>query len=131
MAFFADSKLRKVPVTGGAVVTLADVPTRVACGGPTTAASCLTPNNLARACWPCRRRGGPDEPYDGPHQRRDIPIVFPRSCPNGTGVLYTASPEVDIGCRIDGDGPAAAIRPAEGGRPAGAYYGRYVSRAAT
>jgi serine/threonine-protein kinase len=123
VAFFADFKLRKVPVTGGVVRTLADALNHR--GGwwgedQTIVFARSGRTGLMRVS----SDGGPVQPLttllDG-----EISHRFPQVLPGGKAVLYTASTEVDIGT-----GASLVVQPLPSGdrvvvQPHG-FFGRYT-----
>ncbi len=110
-------------MTGGAVVTLADAPNPRGMSWAEDGSIVFTPANRV-ALVRVSSVGGPAEPLttlaDG-----EITHRFPQVLPGGTGVLYTASTEVNIGT-----GVAVMVQPLPSGTPRvirrGAYFGRYV-----
>ena len=94
VAFFADLKLKKVPVTGGAVQTLADVanPRGGWWGEDDTIVFASSRTGLMRVS----SAAGPVQPLTT-LQGNEISHRFPQVLPGGNAVLYTASTEVDIG----------------------------------
>ena len=124
VGFFADSKLKKVPATGGAVVTLADAPNPRGMWWADDGSIVFTPDNrvpLARMS----SVGGPAEPLTT-LASGEITHRFPQVLPGGAGVLYTASTEVNIAA-----GSTVMVQPLPSGTPQvvqrGGYFGRYVS----
>ena len=123
MGFFAESKLKKIPVTGGAVVTLADAPNPRGMWWADDGSIVFTPNNrvaLARIS----SGGGPTQPLTT-LAKGEITHRFPQVLPGGTGVLYTASTDLNIGY-----GATVMVQPLPSGTPKvvqqGAYFARYV-----
>jgi serine/threonine-protein kinase len=121
VAFFADLKLKKVPMTGGAVQTLADErnPRGGWWGEDDTIVFAGSRTGLMRVS----SAGGPVQPLttllDG-----EISHRFPQVLPGGKAVLYTASTDVDIGT-----GASLVVQPLPSGerivvQPHG-FFGRY------
>ncbi len=126
LAFFASSKLKKVKVTGGAVVTLCDAPTSRGgtwnedgtisfnAGGATRAGLLNVP---AAGGTPVALTE-PD-PAEG-----EVSDRWPQALPGGKGVLFTA------GLAGDFEGASLVVQPAARGPRKvlvrGGYHGRYV-----
>ena len=123
VAFFADGKLKKVPVTGGGVVTLADAAGPRGMWWAEDDRIVFAPDNRT-GLLRISSVGGPIERLttlrDG-----EISHRFPQVLPGGSAVLYTASTEVNIGL-----GSTVMVQPLPSGQPTlvqrGAYFGRYV-----
>jgi serine/threonine-protein kinase len=122
VAFFADLKLKKVPVTGGAVQTLADVanPRGGWWGEDDTIVFAGTRTGLMRVS----SAGGPVQPLTT-LLGSEISHRFPQVLPGGNAVLYTASTDVDIGT-----GAILYVQPLPSGdrivvQPHG-FFGRYT-----
>jgi len=123
VAFFADGKLKKVPVTGGAVLPLADAPEPRGMWWAEDDRIVFAPHYRA-GLMRVSSFGGSTEQLttlrDG-----EISHRFPQVLPGGGAVLYTASTEVNIGL-----GSTVMIQPLPSGQPrlvqGGAYFGRYV-----
>jgi serine/threonine-protein kinase len=123
VAFFADLKLKKVPVTGGAVRTIADALNHR--GGWWGEDDTIVFDPSGRTgLMRVSSDGGPVQPLttllDG-----EISHRFPQVLPGGNAVLYTASTEVDIGT-----GASLAVQPLPSGerivvQPHG-FFGRYT-----
>jgi serine/threonine-protein kinase len=124
VAFFAELKLKKVPTTGGAVVTLAEAPNPRAGWWAEDDTIVFAPGNrdgLARVA-----AGG------GQIQRlttlagREITHRFPQVLPGGRAVLYTASTDVNIGAAS-----TLVVQSLQSGERTivgrGGYFGRYVA----
>jgi Tol biopolymer transport system component len=123
VAFFADAKLKKVPVTGGAVVTLAEAPNPRGMWWAEDGSIVFAPHNrmgLARVS----SLGGPTQELTR-LENGEITHRYPQVLPGGAAVLYTASTEVNIGT-----GATVLVQPLPSGKPllvqAGAYFGRYA-----
>ena len=123
VAFFADFKLKKVPVTGGAVQTLADAPNQR--GGwwgedDTIVFAPGARTGLMRVS----SAGGPVQPVTT-LLGGEISHRFPQVLPGGKAVLYTASTEVDIGT-----GASLFVQPLPSGERsvvhAHGFFGRYT-----
>ena len=124
VAFFADAKLKKVPVTGGAVVTLADAPEPRGGSWDEDGTIVFAPTHrtgLVRVS----AAGGPAQEVttltDG-----EITHRFPQVLPGGKAVLYTASTEMNIA-----DGASVVVQPLPSGKrlivKRGGYFGRYLA----
>lgn len=123
VGFFADSKLKKVPVTGGAVVTLADAPSPRGMSWTEDGSIVFAPDKRM-ALVRVSSVGGPVQPLTT-LANGEITHRFPQVLPGGMGVLYTASTEVNIGT-----GSTVMVQPLPSGTPRvvqrDAYFGRYV-----
>ena len=124
VAFFADEKLKKVAVTGGAVVTLADAPEPRGMWWAEDGTIVFAPHNrmgLVRVS----SVGGPTEPLTT-LKNNEITHRFPQVLPGGGAVVYTASTEVNIAA-----GSSVVVQPLPSGKPIvvhrGAYFGRYLA----
>ena len=123
LAFFADLKLKKVPVTGGAVVTLADAPVPRGAWWAEDGTIVFAPH-YRRGLMRVSSGGGEAQPVttltDG-----EITHRFPQVLPGGVGILYTASTEVMIGT-----GSTLVVQPLPSGERTivqrGGYFGRYA-----
>lgn len=124
VAFFADFKLKKVPVTGGTVATLADAPNPRGGWWAQDGTIVFTPNNRV-GLMRVSAVGGQPQPLTTLVER-EITHRWPQVLPGGVAVLYTASTEVNIG--IDA---TLVVQPLPSGERTvvqrGAYFGRYVS----
>ena len=122
VAFFADLKLKKVPVTGGAVQTLANVAN--ARGGWWGEDDTIVFASSRTGLMRVSSDGGPVQPLttllDG-----EISHRFPQVLRGGNAVLYTASTEVDIGT-----GASLVVQPLPSGERrvvhAHGFFGRYT-----
>ena len=126
LAFFAGGKLKKVAVSGGAVVTLCDAPNGR--GGTWTDEGSIifspanTPGtNLLRVS----AAGGKPEPFDTLEQG-EVTQRWPQALPGGAAVLYTSASST-----TQWENANLVIQPLHGGTRKivvrGGYYGRYVS----
>ncbi len=122
LAFFAYGKLKKVPVVGGAVVTLADAPEPRGAWWAEDGTIVYAPH-FRMGLMRVSSSGGPAERIstlvDG-----EITHRFPQVLPGGGAVLYTASSEVNIAAGATlvvqalPSGPRTIIH-------RGGYFGRY------
>ena len=123
IAFFADVKLKKVPVTGGAVVTLADAPNPRGMWWAEDGTIVFAPNNRM-GLLRISSVGGPTQQLTT-LANGEITHRFPQVLPGGSAVLYTASSEVNIAA-----GSTVVLQPLPAGKPTivrrGGYFGRYV-----
>ncbi|HUP99865.1 MAG TPA: protein kinase [Aeromicrobium sp.] len=124
LAFFAQAKLKKVPVTGGAVVTLADAPEPRGAWWAEDGTIVYAPH-FRRALMRVSSSGGPAEPVTT-LARGEISHRFPQVLPGGRALLYTASTEVNIA-----SGAYLVVQALPSGsrttlQPRG-YFGRYAS----
>jgi serine/threonine-protein kinase len=123
LAFFADLKLKKVPVIGGPVVTLADAPMPRGAWWAEDGTIVFAPH-FRKALMRVSAVGGPVQPVTTLTQG-EITHRFPQVLPGGTGILYTASTEVIIGT-----GSTLVVQPLPSGErivvQRGGYFGRYA-----
>jgi DNA-binding winged helix-turn-helix (wHTH) protein/Tol biopolymer transport system component len=124
LAFFADSKLKKVRVTGGAVVTLADA--RNPRGGWWAEDGTIVFAPTPRVGLMRVSDAGGDPKLLTTLVADEISHRFPQVLPGGRAVLYTASTEVNIGA-----GTTLVVQPLPSGeriviRPGG-FFGRYAA----
>jgi serine/threonine-protein kinase len=123
LAFFADLKLKKVSVTGGAVVALAEAPQPRGAWWSEDGAIVFAPH-YRRGLMRVSSDGGEAQPVttltDG-----EITHRFPQVLPGGVGILYTASTEQMIGT-----GSTLVVQPLPSGKRTivqrGGYFGRYA-----
>ena len=127
IAFFAESSLKKIPVTGGAVVKLSDgISSR---GGTWTDEDTIIftrtsngPNTTSLMRVPAA--GGTPAAF-GTLSAGATTQRWPQALPGGKGVLYTEHSAAD-----GFDGANVVIAPLSGGTPKvvvrGGYFGRYV-----
>ena len=123
MAFFADLKLKKVPVTGGAVQTLAEAPNPRGGWWGEDGTIVFAPTNRT-GLMRVSSTGGPVQPLTTLLDS-EISHRFPQVLPGGNAVLYTASTEVDIGA-----GAILVVQPLPSGdrivvQPHG-FFGRFT-----
>jgi Tol biopolymer transport system component len=123
LAFFADRKLKKVPATGGAVVTLADAPVPDGAWWGEDGTIVFAPHYRKSLM---RVSSGGGETYPVTTLREgEITHRFPQVLPGGAGILYTASTEEMIGT-----GSTLVVQPLPSGERTivqrGGYFGRYV-----
>jgi serine/threonine-protein kinase len=121
LAFFADLKLKKVPVTGGAVVTLADAPQPRGAWWAEDGTIVFAPH-YRRGLMRVSSLGGDVQPVTTLTEG-EITHRFPQVLPGGVGILYTASTELMIGRRSTlvverPSGERTIVQP-------GGYFGRY------
>jgi serine/threonine-protein kinase len=123
LAFFADGKLKKVPVTGVGVVTLADAPQPRGAWWADDGTIVYAPH-FRMGLMRVSAAGGPATPVTTLAEG-EISHRFPQVLPGGRALLYTASTEVHIG---DGATVVAQALPA-GPRAVlhRGYFGRYVA----
>ena len=123
LAFFADLKLKKVPVTGGAVVTLAEAPEPRGAWWAEDGTIVFAPH-YRRGLMRVSSVGGQAQPVTTLTQG-EITHRFPQVLPGGAGILYTASTEVMIGT-----GSTLVVQPLPSGERTivqrGGYFGRYA-----
>jgi serine/threonine-protein kinase len=128
LAFFSEAKLKKVAVTGGAVVTLSDAQTGR--GGTWTDDGTIvfTPSSDVNiTLMRVGAAGGTATPLttlsEGATSQR-----WPQALPGGTGVLFS-----EHATQSNWDDATIVVAPLSGGAPKvvvrGAYYGRYLSTA--
>jgi serine/threonine protein kinase/WD40 repeat protein len=124
LAFFADLKLKKVPATGGAVVTLAEAPYARGAWWAEDDTIVFAPH-YRKGLMRVSSGGGQAEPVTTLTQG-DITHRFPQVLPGGAAILYTASTEVIIGT-----GSTLVVQPLPSGERTivqrGGYFGRYVA----
>ena len=123
VAFFADLKLKKVPVTGGAVQTLAEAQNHRGGWWGEDDTIVFAPGNRTGLMRVSSARG-PLQPVTT-LLGSEISHRFPQVLPGGKAVLYTASTEVDIGT-----GATLFVQPLPSGdrivvQPHG-FFGRYT-----
>jgi len=94
LAFFADSKLKKVPVTGGAVVTLAEATQPRGAWWAEDGSIVFAPHNR-KGLMRISSVGGQVQPVTTLTQG-EITHRYPQVLPGGGAVLYTASTEAPI-----------------------------------
>ncbi len=124
VAFFADRKLKKVPVTGGAVVAIADAPNPRGGWWAEDGTIVFAPSYRA-GLMRVSAVGGQAQPLTT-LAKGEITHRFPQVLPGGAAVLYTASTEVNIGA-----GATLVAQPLPSGERVivqrGGYFGRYVA----
>ena len=123
VAFFADLQLKKVPVTGGAVQTLAEAPNPRGGWWGEDDTIVFAPG-FRTSLMRVSSAGGPVQPVTT-LLGRGISHRYPQVLPGGKAVLYTASTEVDIGT-----GAILFVQPLPSGdriavQPHG-FFGRYT-----
>lgn len=124
VAFFADLKLKKVPVTGGAVVTLADAPSPRGGWWAEDGTIVFAPNHRG-SLMRVSAVGGQAEPLTILAES-EITHRFPQMLPDGAAVLYTASTNVNIAA----DSTLVVQLLPSGERTIvqrGGYFGRYAA----
>ena len=123
VAFFADLKLKKVPVSGGAVVTLAEAPDPRGGWWSEDDTIVFAPSNRV-SLMRVSAVGGQAQPLTTLREG-EITHRFPQVLPGGAAVLYTASTEVNIGA-----GATLVLQLLPSGErtiiQGGGYFGRYV-----
>jgi predicted Ser/Thr protein kinase len=123
LAFFADGKLKKVPVTGAGVVTLADAPHPRGAWWSEDGTIVYAPH-FRMGLMRVSSSGGPASPVTT-LANGEISHRFPQVLPGGRAVLFTASTEVNIGA-----GAAVVLQPLPSGPRTilhrGGYFARYV-----
>jgi DNA-binding winged helix-turn-helix (wHTH) protein/Tol biopolymer transport system component len=124
LAFFAESKLKKVPVTGGAVVALADA--RNPRGGWWAEDDTIVFAPTAREGLMRVSASGGEPAQLTTLVAGEISHRFPQVLPGGRAVLYTASTEVNIGA-----GATLVVQPLPSGDRTvirqGGFFGRYAA----
>jgi serine/threonine-protein kinase len=124
LAFFADLRLKKVPVTGGAVVTLAEAPQPRGVSWAEDGTIVFAPH-YRRGLMRVSSLGGELQPVTTLTEG-EITHRFPQVLPGGVGILYTASTELMIGRRS-----TLVVQPLPSGERTivqrGGYFGRYSS----
>jgi DNA-binding winged helix-turn-helix (wHTH) protein len=121
LGFFAGSKLKKVPVTGGAVVTLAEAPNHR--GGWWAEDDTIVFSPTARGeLMRVSVNAGSAHPVTT-LVSGEISHRFPQVLPGGRAVLYTASTEVDIGT-----GASLVVQPLPAGERIVVYSGGFFAR---
>jgi serine/threonine-protein kinase len=124
VGFFADSKLKKVPVTGGAVVTLAEAPDNRGGSWAEDGTIVFAPSNRV-GLMRVSSVGGQTQQITT-LEAGEITHRFPQILPGDAAVLYTASTEVNIG-----DDAKLVVQPLPSGEriivERGGYFGRYVA----
>jgi serine/threonine protein kinase len=122
LAFFAELRLKKVPVTGGAVVTVAETPQPRGAWWAEDGTIVFAPHNR-KGLMRVSSRGGEVQPVTTLTEG-EITHRFPQVLPGGVGILYTANTELMIGRRST----LVVQRLPSGERTIvqrGAYFGRY------
>jgi hypothetical protein len=122
VAFFADSKLKKIPVTGGAVVTLADAPAPRGGWWGQDGTIIFAPD-YRKGLMRVSAVGGDAQPVTA-LVGDEIKHRWPQVLPGGAAVLYTASSSVDIGASA-----TLVAQPLPSGERIvlhRGYFGRYV-----
>jgi len=125
VAFFADGKLKKVSVTGGAAVNLCDAPTGH--GGTWTDDDTIifTPASVTNTTLMRVSAAGGTPAVFGALDTGALTQRWPQALPGGKGVLYT-----EHSAKVNFDGANLVVAPLSGGTPKivvrGGYYGRYV-----
>ena len=104
VAFFADGKLKKVPLNGGPVVTLADVADHR--GGSWAGDTIVYTPNALGGVFRISASGGPPQPLTQlDESRHERTHRFPHFMPDGRAVLFTVgtqeSPDYYDNARID------------------------------
>ena len=124
VGFFADSKLKKVPVTGGAVVTLAEAPDNRGGSWAEDGTIVFAPSNRV-GLMRVSSVGGQTQQITT-LEAGEITHRFPQILPGDAAVLYTASTEMNIG-----DDAKLVVQPLPSGEriivERGGYFGRYVA----
>ncbi len=126
IGFFADRKMKKISVQGGAAVTLCDAPNgRGASWGADGNIIATLDLTAAAGLFRIPSAGGPPQALTKPATKRDFSDRWPQVLPGGKAVLFTASPfpgDFD-------DGTIYALSLKTGERKVvqrGGYYGRYL-----
>jgi Tol biopolymer transport system component len=124
LAFFAGQKLKKVPVTGGAVVVIADAPNKRGGWWAEDGTIVYAPGHRV-GLMRVSAVGGEAQPLTT-LAKGEITHRWPQVLPGGAAVLYTASTEIDIGA-----GSTLVAQPLPSGERVivhrGGYFGRYVA----
>jgi serine/threonine-protein kinase len=125
IGFFSGGKLKKIAVTGGAVITLADAPLGRGGSWGEDGTIVYEPDAAAGVnLWRASSSGGETEPAF-PLGDGEVTQRWPQILPGGQAVLFTGNNNVD---RFD-DANIVVARLAGGGRKvvwSGGYYGRYL-----
>jgi serine/threonine protein kinase/Tol biopolymer transport system component len=124
VAFFAGQKLKKVPVTGGAVVVIADAPDPRGGWWAEDGTIVYAPGHRV-GLMRVSAVGGEAHPLTT-LAKGEITHRWPQVLPGGAAVLYTASTEINIGA-----GSTLVAQPLPSGERVivqrGGYFGRYVA----
>ncbi len=122
LAFFAAEKLKKVPVTGGAVVTITDAPNSR--GGAWSDDGTIVFSENRSGLFRVSSSGGAREPLTT-LAAGEVTHRYPQILPGGRAVLYTAHTAPD-----NFDDATIVVQPLPSGTPTivhrGGYYGRYL-----
>ena len=124
LAFFADRKLKRIDLPGGAAVPLCDVPAHLGLGsGAAAARSSSRPSWEARSSA-CRAQGESPEPIVTPDLSRGEKVEWPSFLPDGKRFLYLSRrPDSTGQLMLGGAGPqsetdrARACRTSSGSIP--------------
>ncbi len=124
VAFFADGKLKKVSVNGGAVVTLCDAPSNRGGDWSEDGTIVFSPDRTGVPVVRVSEAGGTPEPITQ-LAGGDVIHRWPQMLPGGRAVLYTANTNP-----IGFDSARIIVQPLPGGTPKtlvrAGYYGRYL-----
>ena len=124
IGFFADGKLKKIPVCGGAPVAVADAPDDRGGSWADNGWIAFSPRSGELPLYRVSADGGTAEPLTT-LERGDITHRWPQVLPGGAAVLYTASKatgdyeEADIVVRSIGTGQTRIVHH-------GGYHARYL-----
>ena len=122
VAFFAGEKLKKVAVTGGAVVTITDAPNSR--GGAWSDDGTIVFAENRSGLFQVPSSGGARQPLTT-LATGEVTHRFPQILPGGRAVLYTAHTAPD-----NFDDATIVVQPLPGGTPTvvhrGGYFGRYL-----
>jgi serine/threonine-protein kinase len=124
IAFFADRKLKRIPVTGGATMTLADAPSARGGSWSDDGTIVFSPDRLASNLLRVPESGGAPEPITTRAEDEAI-HRWPQVLPDGRGVLYTSHSHTS-----GMDNANLVVQPLPRGDRKivlkGGYHGRYV-----
>ncbi len=124
LGFFAAGKLKKVAVTGGAPVTLADAPSARGGSWAEDGTIVFTPNRGGGGLWRVPAAGGTAERLTTPAPG-EVTHRWPQVLPGGRAVLYTVT-----AVPVDFTNAWLAVQPLPTGTPRivqrGGSYGRYL-----
>jgi serine/threonine-protein kinase len=127
VAFFADGRLKRIPVGGGPVVTLADAPDPRGGSWVDEHTIVFTPDRRGALVLRLGAARTDSTPLSNPEQTEPEDLIqrWPQVLPDGKSVLYTSHSRAG-----DFENANLAVRPLDGGPRKivlrGAYHGRYV-----
>ena len=126
IGFFTSDKLKKIPVAGGAIVTLCDAPNGRGASWTSEGTIIFQPSNSPQGVLhQVSESGGSSTPL-GKAVAGVVTQRWPQVLPGGKAVLYSAN-----SATINWDAGTLMVQPLPAGEPKmlvrGGYYGRYVS----